>query len=246
MQVMRTPSEASRPWKFCHLVLSALRPLFCSLKVEGVHHVPLQGGVVLACNHPGGLDSFVLGLTCPRQVFYMAKRELFNIHSFVTFLLYQIGAFPINRGARDAAAIEYSLNLLKQGRIVGMFPEGTRNRGNPLRRGKSGAVRIAMDAGVPVVPVAVLGIPHLHKNWFNPFKRTKLSVQYGLPMHFEPGTIEDVQENTTRVMLEVARMMPPDLHGYYEEALAASQDNAPTSTPEPDPARPVAKDVATG
>ncbi len=243
---MRTPSEATGSWKFCHVVLSALRPLFCSLKVEGVEHVPLKGGVVLACNHPGGLDSFVLGLCSPRQVFYMAKRELFNIHPVVTYFLYRIGAFPINRGARDAAAIENSVDLLKQGRIVGMFPEGTRNRGRPLRRGKSGAVRIAIDAGVPVLPVAVLGIPHLHRNWYNPFKRTKLSVQFGQPMHFPQGSIEDVQEHTTQVMLEVARMMPPELHGHYAEALASSQGRTPPSTPKTETASPAAKDIATG
>ena len=243
---MRTPSEASGPWKFCHAVLSALHPLFCSLTVEGVEHVPQKGGVVLACNHPGGLDSFVLGLCSPRQVFYMAKRELFNIHPVVTYLLYRIGAFPINRGARDAAAIEFSVNLLKQGRIVGMFPEGTRNRGKPMRRGKSGAVRIAIDAGVPVVPVAVLGIPHLHRNWYNPFKRTKLSVQFGQPMHFPPGTTEEVQAFTAEVMLEVARMMPLELQGHYQEAVASTRDRTLPSAPIKKPASPAAKDMATG
>ncbi len=160
---MRIPSDASRLWKFCYVALTLLRPLFCALKVEGVENVPRKGGVVLACNHPGGMDSFVLGFASPRQVYYMAKRELFNVHPVMTFLLYRIGAFPINRGARDTEAIEYSVELLKQGRVLGMFPEGTRNRGKPMRRGKSGAVRIAIDAGVPVVPVAVLEIPHLHK-----------------------------------------------------------------------------------
>ena len=243
---MRTPTDASRPWKFCHVAISALQPLFCSLKVEGVEHVPQSGGVVLACNHPGGLDSFVLGLCSPRQVFYMAKKELFNVHQVVTSFLYSIGAFPINRGARDAAAIEYSVNLLNQGRIVGMFPEGTRNRGNPMRRGKSGAVRIAIEAGVPVVPVAVLGIPHLHKNWYNPFKRTKLSVQFGQPIYFPQGSMEDVQEHTTEVMLEIARMMPPHLQGHYAEMVASSRDRTPPSTPQKKPASPTAEDLATG
>lgn len=243
---MRTPTDASRPWKFCHVAISALQPLFCSLKVEGVEHVPQSGGVVLACNHPGGLDSFVLGLCSPRQVFYMAKKELFNVHQVVTSFLYSIGAFPINRGARDAAAIEYSVNLLNQGRIVGMFPEGTRNRGNPMRRGKSGAVRIAIEAGVPVVPVAVLGIPHLHKNWYNPFKRTKLSVQFGQPIYFPQGSMEDVQEHTTEVMLEIARMMPPHLQGHYAEMVASSRDRTPPSAPQKKPASPTAEDLATG
>jgi len=243
---MRIPSDASRLWKFCHAALTLLRPLFCALRVEGVENVPRKGGVVLACNHPGGMDSFVLGFASPRQVYYMAKRELFNVHPVMTFLLYRIGAFPINRGARDTEAIEYSVELLKQGRVLGMFPEGTRNRGKPMRRGKSGAVRIAIDAGVPVVPVAVLGIPHLHKNWLNPFKRTQLSVQFGQPMLFPAGTMEDVQEYTTEIMLEVARMMPPDLRGHYGEAVASSRDRTPPRTPVAEPTGPAARDIATG
>ena len=243
---MRIPADASRMWKFCFVALTALRPLFCALKIEGAENVPRQGGAVLACNHPGGMDSFVLGMASPRQVFYMAKRELFNIHPVVSFLLHRIGAFPINRGAHDTAAIQYSVDLLKQGRVLGMFPEGTRNRGKPMRRGKSGAVRIAIDAGVPVVPVAVQGIPHLHRNWYNPFKRTKLSVQFGQPVKFPPGTMEDVQEYTTEIMLDVARMMPPELRGHYEEALASPQDRTPTSPQPAEPLNPAARDLATG
>lgn len=243
---MRIPSDASSLWKFCYVALTLLRPLFCALRVEGVENVPRKGGVVLACNHPGGMDSFVLGVASPRQVYYMAKRELFNVHPVMTFLLYRIGAFPINRGARDTEAIEYSVELLKQGRVLGMFPEGTRNRGKPMRRGKSGAVRIAIDAGVPVVPVAVLGIPHLHKNWLNPFKRTQLSVQFGQPTLFPAGTMEEVQEYTTEVMLEVASMMPPELRGHYGEASASSRDRTPPRTPVAKPTNSAARDIATG
>ena len=243
---MRIPSDASSLWIFCFVALNVLRPLFGSLKVKGVEKIPRRGGVVLACNHPGGMDSFVLGMASPRQVFYMAKRELFNIHPVVSFLLHRIGAFPINRGAHDTAAIQYSVDLLKQGRVLGMFPEGTRNRGKPMRRGKSGAVRIAIDAGVPVVPVAVQGIPHLHRNWYNPFKRTKLSVQFGQPVTFPPGTMEEVQDYTTEIMLEVASMMPPELRGHYEEALASPRDRNPTSPQPAEPLNPAAKDLATG
>ena len=227
---MKIPSEASTTWKISHFLIGVFRRLVLSWHVSGVEHVPAKGGAVLACNHPGGLDSFVLGYACPRQVYYMAKRELFNIHPAVTFFLYGIGAFPINRGARDTSALEYSVDLLRQGRIVGMFPEGTRNRGNPLRRGKSGAVRIALDAGVPIVPVAVLGVPHLHKNWYNPFKRTRLSIQFGKPMRFQPGSKEDIQNYTGEVMLAIAGMMPPELRGPYSETVPSPPENTPPLT----------------
>ena len=218
---MKILTEASPLWRLCSFLLFAFKPLFCSLRVEGAHNVPQEGGVVLACNHPGSMDSFVLGYASPRQVYYMAKRELFNIHPVITFLLYGIGAFPINRGARDTAAIEYGVKLVREGRVLGMFPEGTRNRGKPLRRGKSGAARIALEADAAVVPVVVLGIPHLHRLWYNPFRRTRLSIRFGKPMRFAAGTMEEVADHTNEIMLAIARMMPPELRGYYSETAAS-------------------------
>ena len=226
---MGLPKDASGFWRFCFLAFKLLTPLVCRFRVEGSENVPSEGGVVLACNHPGGLDSFVLGYATPRQVFYMAKRELFNIHPIASYFLYRLGAFPIHRGARDAAAIAYSVKLLRQGRILGMYPEGTRNRGKPLRRGKSGAVRIAIEAGAPIVPVAVLGIPQLHSSWFIPWKRPEVSVRFGAPMRSpsrattaskegEEGQgvgMDAITEYTNEVMQAVAEMMPLELRGHY-------------------------------
>ena len=161
----------------------------------------------------------------------MAKRELFNVHPVITYLLKGIGAFPINRGASDTAAIEYSIKLVRAGRVLGMFPEGTRNRGKPLRRGKSGAARIAIEANAPVVPVVVLGIPHLHKHWYNPFKRSQIAVRFGQPFHFAGESMEDVAEFTHEIMMSIARMMPPELRGYY------SEDSVPASPPSQDSTR---------
>ena len=227
---MDSPSEATPTWKVSKVLIGILQHLFLTLHVTGAEHVPRTGGVVLACNHPGGLDSFALGYACPRQVYYMAKRELFNIHPWVTTFLRGIGAFPVNRGARDTSAIEHATDLLRQGQIVGMFPEGTRNYGRPLRRGKNGAVRIALDANVPIVPVAVLGIPHLHTNWYKPFKRTQLSVHFGEPMQFQPGSLEEIQSHTSEVMYAIARLMPPELRGKYSDSTPpVSESKSPPS-----------------
>ena len=227
---MGYPAGSTPTWKYSYQAIHTLRPLFCSMQVTGVEHVPLEGGAVMACNHPGGLDSFVLGYASPRQVYYMAKRELFNVHPLVTRFLHGIGAFPINRGARDTAAIEHSVKLLLEGRVLGMFPEGTRNRGLPLRRGRSGVVRVALEADVPIVPVAVMGIPHLHRYWRNPFNRTHVSVQFGQPMRFAVREMEKVPEYTTEVMMAIARMMPSELRGRYGAPVASPPENiAPQS-----------------
>ncbi len=162
------------------------------------------------------MDVITLAYASPRQVFYMAKQELFDIHPALTFLIYRLGAFPVNRGARDTAAIDYSLQLLREGRVLGMFPEGTRNRGQPLGRGRSGTVRVALEAGVPVVPAAVLGVPDLHKNWYHPLKWTRMSVHFGEPLWFPPGDMARASKYTAEVMYAIARMMPPELRGRYK------------------------------
>ena len=95
---MGYPADSTPTWKYSYQAIHALRPLFCSLQVTGVEHVPRQGGVVLACNHPGGLDSFVLGYASSRQVYYMAKRELFNVHPLVTRFLHGIGRISYQQG----------------------------------------------------------------------------------------------------------------------------------------------------
>ena len=213
---MRTiPSDASRTWKFFHILFSALHPPVCSLRVEGTERVPSTGGVVIACNHSGGVDVIFLSYASPRQIFYMAKQELFDVHPVVASLCYRCGAFPVNRGARDTAAIAYSVQLLREGRVLGMFPEGTRNRGRPLLRGKSGAVRVALEADVAVGPAAVLGVPDFYKNWYRPWKRPRLFVRFGEPMWFPAGDMSYVSEYTSEVMYAIARMMPPELRGPY-------------------------------
>ena len=101
------------------------------------------------------------------------------------------------------------------------------------------------DAGVPVIPWQSWG-PSSASILFNPFKRTELSVQFGQPMRLPPGTMEDVQDNTTAVMLEIARMLPPDLHGHYAEALTSSQDPNPPDSGLPESVDKMANNIPTG
>ena len=222
------PTDASRLWQFCHILFRfLLRPLTCSLRVEGACHIPRTGGAVIACNHPGGMDVIFLGYGSPRQIFYMAKQELFNVHPLMTSVIWRLGAFPVNRGARDSAAIKYSIQLLREGRVLGMFPEGTRNRGGPLGRGKSGAVRIALEADVPMVPAVVLGVPDFHKQWYHPLKRTQMLVRFGEPMRFQAGDMAHVSEYTAEVMFAIARMMPAELRGPYGESQGREMTRPP-------------------
>jgi 1-acyl-sn-glycerol-3-phosphate acyltransferase len=144
----------------------------------GLEHLP-DGGFVLAANHVSNLDPFILGMPFyPRRVVrYMAKAELFN--RWLGRLMRNIGTFPVRRGEADADALRTALGLLGQGEIVGMFPEGTRARKGLRKkfapRPHPGTARIALAAGVPLVPAAIAGTDRV-------LRARRFTVAFGPPI----------------------------------------------------------------
>jgi 1-acyl-sn-glycerol-3-phosphate acyltransferase len=144
--------------------LPVVRGLY-RLRVDGLEHLPRDGGFVLAANHTSNLDPWALGLPLwpRRQLRFMAKSELFN-PALKPFLLAG-GAFKVRRGEADFEAIQTAIELCREGEIVAMFPEGTRQRKGLRKkheaRPRSGAARIALGAGVPLVPAAIAGTDRL-------------------------------------------------------------------------------------
>src|SRR5262249_32265896 len=134
------------------------------LHADGVDNVP-YGGAVLAANHTSNFDPWPLGMPLwpQRQLFFMAKVELFN--PLLKPILVGGGAFPVRRGESDVQAVETAVRLCREGKIVAMFPEGTRRekgmRKKFAARPRSGSARIALAAGVPLVPAAIKGTDRL-------------------------------------------------------------------------------------
>lgn len=217
---MLPPKDSTLFWKFLHVLVSILRLWAGHLHVEGREHVPAQGGVILACNHPGNLDVIVLGYSSPRQIYYMAKEELFKISPVLSWLLFAVGAFPVRRGRNDVSAIATSIAVVKKGKVLGMFPEGTRDRDRGLTRGRNGAVRIALATGAPIVPCAVIGVGRLNREWMNPLRRPQVIMRFGKPIYFdktEGASAETLQKHTDTVMVAIAAMLPPELRGVYAD-----------------------------
>jgi 1-acyl-sn-glycerol-3-phosphate acyltransferase len=151
------------------------------LEARGLEHVP-DGGCVLAANHVSNFDPWPLGfpLWPSRQLHFMAKVELFN--PVFDPLLRAAGAFPVRRGEQDIQAVETAIRLCKEGKIVAMFPEGTR-RAKGLRkkftaRPRAGSARIALAAGVPLIPAAIVGTDSL-------LRFPKLRIAYGPPVQLD-------------------------------------------------------------
>jgi 1-acyl-sn-glycerol-3-phosphate acyltransferase len=177
------------------------------LRAEGAENLPAKGGYVLAANHISNLDPWPLGLPLwPRRFLrFMAKSELYwwPLGRVIT----AGGGFPVRRGERDLEAIDRAIDLARQGNVVAMFPHGTRQRKGLVKRyeakAHTGAARIALEAGVPLVPAAIAGTDRLSK--LGP-----LRVRYGTPIPLEDLQDGDpaiaAREATDRLMAEIDRL----------------------------------------
>ena len=143
-------------YAFAWWVTRALFALLYKIRIEGRENIPREGGALVVCNHRFLKDPVVLAHAIPRrQLFFMSKAEWFDNKPF-GFLLGMLGVFPVNRGAGDMTAVNHAVELVKEGRLVGSFPEGTRNRSGGPMRPKSGAAFIARQTGADVLPCALL------------------------------------------------------------------------------------------
>jgi len=173
------------------------------LEATGRDNLP-EGGFVLACNHLSSFDPWPLGMPLWPRTFlrFMAKSELYWFP--LSTLIDGAGAFPVHRGQHDTVAMETAVRLAREGNVVAMFPEGTRRTKGLVKRfearPRTGAARIALEAGVPLVPAAIAGTDKL-------LRLGKLRVAYGAPVDIDDLRGQDVaeaaQEATSRLMARI-------------------------------------------
>jgi len=143
-------------WHYC-LAWFGIRNVFGFFKMgksSGLENIPTHGGVIIASNHISYFDPPILGSYIPREVHYLAKWELFKIKIFGSFLR-SVNAIPIKRTVIDRQALMESLEILKLGKALLVFPEGTRNLRARLLPPKLGVGKLALEAGVPIVPAHI-------------------------------------------------------------------------------------------
>ncbi len=148
----------------------------------GREHVPDRGPAIIASNHRSFFDPFIIGTMARRPMYYVAKRELFELHPLLSRLLSALGAFPVDRGRGDRDTIETAKQLLARGELVLIFPEGTRTRPGPLAHPRRGVGRLALETGAPVIPLAIIGTEDIRDGlWLRP---RRVRVRAGRALHF--------------------------------------------------------------
>ncbi len=184
-------------YRIGRLLFRILFAVLYRLRAIGREHVPADGAVVLCANHTSFWDPPVLGTPLPRKVHFMAKAELFDI-PVLGFLIARVGAFPVKRGGVSRESIRLAVSLLKEGSVVGIFPEGTRS--NAGGTGQKGAASLALKSGAIVIPVAIIGDYKLFR---------RMTIVYGKPLdmsEFAAASSEDLEKATERIMTTIRNM----------------------------------------
>jgi 1-acyl-sn-glycerol-3-phosphate acyltransferase len=175
-------------------------------EISGVEDVPVSGPVILAANHQSFADQFFLPITARRQVFFFAKAEYFTTPGLrgraMAAFFHGIGQLPVERGdVRSAAAvIDVGVDVLAEGRALGIFPEGTRSPDGRLYKFRTGVARLALRSGAPVVPVGLVGTRDVQPPDSRRWHRRPVAVRFGPALHF--GHLSE-QERSARVLREV-------------------------------------------
>jgi 1-acyl-sn-glycerol-3-phosphate acyltransferase len=190
------------------------------IRPEGLEHLPPSGPYILAANHLAFWDApIIYGLVGgPNLTGWAAEKYRYN-PIWGTILRMGSGVF-IERGAVDRDALEAAVAWLRQGKVFGLAPEGTRSKTGGLARGKSGVVFVAHQAGVPIVPLAHFGTERVTRTWLR-LRRPEVTVRVGQPFTLPPlpSTERSAQlhEQADLVMCHIAALLPPEYRGVYAD-----------------------------
>ncbi|WP_430333045.1 lysophospholipid acyltransferase family protein [Rhodococcus sp. ACT016] len=177
-------------WLFKYVLLGPMLWLLGRPKLEGAENIPTDGPAILASNHQAVLDSFFLPLRVSRRITFLAKSEYFTGTGlkgrFQRWFFSAVGQVPIDRTGASAAqdALDAGLRVLAQGKLLGIYPEGTRSPDGRLYKGKTGMARLALESGVKVIPVAMIDTAKVNPIGSRMWKPAKVTIRIGEPIDF--------------------------------------------------------------
>ncbi len=186
------------------VIMRIITHVLYHVEVRGKEKLPLDRGYVVCSNHRSNFDPIFLGIHTKPQLNFMAKVELFH-NPIVRIVLRGLGAFPVSRGKGDTSAIDHAVDLIREGKVLAMFPEGTRSKdGKPLRP-KSGAAVVAAQTKADIVPAAIYFTGKLHF-------RSRVVVSFGdlVPnekLHITGKSPREIKEASNLIMGEIVKLL---------------------------------------
>lgn len=230
----RSGKDAMFYWLLKYVLVGPWITLYNRPRVEGLENIPADGPAIMAGNHLSIADWLFGPLKLPRRVTYLAKSEYFTTPGFKGTLMRWFysgaGQVPIDRSGADAAenALITGRRLLEEGKLLGLYPEGTRSPDGRLYKGKTGMARIALETGVPVIPIAMIGTDKVCPPGPFSWHRHRVTVKIGKPIDF--SRFEGMGGNrfveravTDEVMYELMQMSGQE----YVDIYGASLKKAP-------------------
>lgn len=201
-------------------IISWLMKYMTRTKFIGVENIPPTGGVLLACNHMSRMDIPVLFLTPNRPEMTALVTTKYLKHPLLRWFIVTAEGIWLDRDTADFSAFRTAVKALSDGKALGIAPEGTRSQTARLIEGKPGTALLALRAGVPIIPVAIVGTEDAVSKMLH-LKRPYISAEYGqpiIPPTLDRGNREgQLQTLTDEIMCRIASMMPQKYHGYYAD-----------------------------
>ena len=194
------------PYRWSHRITNFAFNLFGKLESYGNENIPKQGGALILCNHVSYLDPFIVGSAANRELHFMARHDSFEM-PVIGKVIAAHNAYPVRRGTADRAALRHTISLLKSGKMVLIFPEGTRSVNGTLGKAHGGVSFIAHNADVPAIPTYLKGtILPRNAKWIQP---AQLTVTFGPPIDFTevrqlPERRELYRQMGEQIMQEIA------------------------------------------
>lgn len=207
--------EMEPVYGFCHAIIEMIHDGCFRGDTAGLENLPARGGYIVAANHASHLDPPIVGLHLPRQVCFFARKTLWK-PGFPSWWLDTVGCIPVDRdGGTSVDAIKRVLQALKSGKVIILFPEGTRSPDGNLQPAKPGVGLLACRAHVPVVPARIFGSAEAFGRSGRLRLGTPVAVTYGpalAPADYDDPTAgkERYPRAAERIMAAIARLRPPD------------------------------------
>jgi 1-acyl-sn-glycerol-3-phosphate acyltransferase len=165
-------------------LLWLLLKIFWRMQIIGIENLPKSGGLIIVSNHVSYLDPAVLAVSSKRKIYFITKKEVFK-NGFISFIFKNLNAISVDRENTDILAFKKAISILREEKVLGIFPEGRRSSNGNLQELKLGAIRIAMKTGVPILPVGIIGTHKIYPRGikFPILFKHKIIVKYGTPQY---------------------------------------------------------------